>query len=72
MTLFGNLELRHLEHSTPDEVEALTRRALAEGMPGGRFVLMPSAAPISIPLSPVTEQNYLRYLEIAEEYGRYD
>jgi hypothetical protein len=71
ITLAGNLELKHLEHASVDDVVALTRRALAEGMPGGRFVIMPTAAPISIPLSPRTEENYRRFIETAVREGVY-
>lgn len=69
ITLFGNLELKHLEHARPAEVEALTRRAIEEGTPGGRYVIMPSAAPINIPLSPATEENYRVFIETALECG---
>lgn len=71
LTLFGNIELKALEHATANEVEALTRRAVAEGKPGGRFILMPTAAPISIPLTPKTGENYRRYIETALECGKY-
>jgi hypothetical protein len=71
VTLFGNLELKALEHGSADEVEDLTRRALRDGMPGGRFVIMPTAAPIGIPLSPGTEENYRRYIETALKHGAY-
>ncbi len=71
VTLFGNLELKALEHGSAGEVEALTRRALAEGKPGGRFVLMPTAAPINIPLAAKTAENYRRYIETALAHGRY-
>ncbi|HNS00432.1 MAG TPA: uroporphyrinogen decarboxylase family protein [Planctomycetota bacterium] len=71
VTLFGNLELKTLEHAGADEVQDLTRRALREGMPGGRFVLMPTAAPINIPLSPKTEENYRAYIATALKHGVY-
>jgi hypothetical protein len=38
---------------------------------GGGYVLMPTAAPINIPLAPQTEANYLAYLEAAREFGVY-
>jgi len=71
VTLFGNLELKYLEHGTPRQVEALTRQALSEGMPGGRFVIMPTAAPINVPLSRRTEENFICFIETALRYGRY-
>jgi len=32
---------------------------------------MPTAAPINIPLSPRTEENYLAFIDAALEYGEY-
>ena len=41
------------------------------GKPGGRFVLMPTAAPINVPLSPKTEKNYRAYIDTALELAPY-
>ena len=71
LTIFGNLELKHLETYSRDEVVALTRRTLAEGMPGGRFALQPTAEPITIPLGPKLEENWMAYIDTALEHGRY-
>jgi thiazole synthase ThiGH ThiG subunit len=38
---------------------------------GGRYVIMPTAAPINTPLSPQTEQNYYTFIETALELGKY-
>jgi hypothetical protein len=69
--LMGGIELKHLEHAADQFVEELTRRTIAEGKPGGRFVIMPTAAPIDIPLSPKTERNYIRFIETSLEAGVY-
>jgi hypothetical protein len=69
--LMGGIELKHLEHGDAAFVEELTRRTLAEGKPGGRFVIMPTAAPINLPLAPKTEENYFRFIETALDAGRY-
>jgi Uroporphyrinogen decarboxylase (URO-D) len=71
LTLFGNLEFRDLETLSRDEVVDLTRCTLAEGMPGGRFALQPTAEPITIPLNPKLEENWVAYIETALEHGRY-
>lgn len=71
LCLFGNIQLKLLETGTEEAVEAAVRQCMAEGKPGGGFVLMPTAAPINTPLAPQTEANYLRYLETARECGRY-
>ena len=69
--LMGGIELKHLEARDEDFVDDLVRRTMAAGKPGGRFVIMPTAAPINIPLSPRTEANYLRFIETALEVGQY-
>jgi len=69
--LMGGIELKHLEARDPDFVADLVRRTVAAGRIGGRFVIMPTAAPINIPLSPRTEANYFRFIETALEVGRY-
>ena len=71
LTIFGNLELRDLETLSRDEVVALTRRTLDEGMPGGRFAVQPDAEPITIPLNPKLEENWMAYIETVLKHGRY-
>ena len=71
LTIFGNLEFRDLELLSRDEVIALTRRTLEEGMPGGRFALQPSAEPITIPLGDKLEENWMAFIETALHQGRY-
>ena len=71
LTIFGNLEFRDLETLSRQEVVDLTRRTLDEGMPGGRFALQPSAEPITIPLNPRLEENWMAYIETALAHGRY-
>lgn len=69
--LFGNIELKLLEHGKPDQVRDFVIDALGQAKAGGGFVCMPTAAPINEPLSPKTEQNYRVFIETALEYGRY-
>jgi uroporphyrinogen-III decarboxylase len=71
MCIFGNIQLKMLESGTPDEVEAKVRQCLSEAMDGGGYVIMPTASPISTPLSKKTEANYLRFFESALKYGQY-
>ena len=71
MCIFGNIQLKLLESGTPDEVEAKVRQCLSEAMAGGGYVIMPTASPISTPLSKKTETNYLRFFETALKYGQY-
>ena len=69
--LMGGIEPRHLEAGDGNFVEKLVRELMAAGKPGGRFVIMPTAAPIDIPLPPRTEANYFRWIETALEVGKY-
>lgn len=71
MALFGNIQLRDLENATPEEMEKITKECLQDGMEGGGFVIMPTAAPINTPLSPKTEANYITFIETAIRDGTY-
>jgi hypothetical protein len=69
--LFGNLELRELENSDPARIDKLVKQAMVEAKANGRFVLMPTAAPINVPLSSRTEANYMQMIESGLKYGFY-
>jgi len=70
-SVFGNIELKVLECGTPREVRQSVRRAMAQAKAGGGFVLMPTAAPINVPLAPATEANYMAFIDAGLEFGRY-
>lgn len=69
--LFGNIELRELENSDKKRIDFLVKKTMEAAKEGGGFVLMPTAAPINVPLSLLTEENYLQMIESAYEYGHY-
>ncbi len=69
--IFGNIELKVLEHGSQEDVKAVVRTAMEEGKPGGRFCIMPTAAPINIPLAEKTAANYVTYIDTALELGTY-
>ncbi len=71
LCLFGNIELRELEHSTPERIDALVKKAMDEAKESGGFVLMPTAAPINVPLSRKTERDYIQLIESGLKYGVY-
>lgn len=71
LILFGNMELKYLEQETPAEIRQRVREIMAAGKAGGGFVLMPTAAPINVPLSPRTEENYLAFIAAGHEFGMY-
>jgi hypothetical protein len=69
--LFGNIEIKLLEHGEPGEVREFVIDAMNQAKKGGRFVIMPTAAPINDPLSQKTLENYAVFIETALEYGSY-
>lgn len=71
LVLFGNLELKYLEQETPAEIDARVQEMMREAKAGGGYVLMPTSAPLNIPLSPVTEQNYIAFIDAGYKYGQY-
>lgn len=72
LVLFGNMELKYLEQETPADIDARVKQMMAEAKAGGGYVLLPTSAPINVPLSPRTEANYIAYLEAGARYGRYE
>ncbi|MAE61713.1 MAG: hypothetical protein CMJ49_10210, partial [Planctomycetaceae bacterium] len=65
--VFGNIELKVLEHGTTQEIRDTVRGILDQAKDGGGFVIMPTAGPINTPLSPQTESNYLTFIDAALE-----
>jgi hypothetical protein len=68
----GNIELRELENGDPRRIDQLVRQVMEAAKADGGFILMPTAAPINIPLSPRTEANYLQMIDSARIYGQYE
>lgn len=71
LCLFGNLQLKLLEHGSPDQVQAAVQECMSAAKAGGRYVIMPTAAPINSPLALKTEENYIRFIETAQAFGQY-
>lgn len=71
VSVWGNIELKLLENGTPGQVRAEVRHVMEQAKSGGGFVLMPTAAPINIPLSPNTEANYRAFIDAGREFGGY-
>ena len=71
LCLFGNLQLKLLEKAKSSEVREEVKRCMDAAKEGGGYVIMPTAAPINVPLSPQTEENYHVFIETALEYGKY-
>lgn len=71
LCVFGNLQLKLLEHATTQQVRDTVIQCMREAKDGYGYVIMPTAAPINIPLSDKTEANYKTFIETALEYGAY-
>ena len=71
MCIFGNIQLRLLECGSPDDIEQAVINCMAGAKAGGGYVIMPTAAPISSPLQPKTEDNYVRFIDVALKHGKY-
>jgi len=71
LCIFGNLQLKLLECGSRDEVRDYVKNCMSSAKDGGGYIIMPTAAPINIPLSPKTEANYRTFIETALEFGQY-
>lgn len=71
MCIFGNIQIKLLEHGATDDVKRAVIECMNSAKDGGGYVIMPTAAPISTPLAQKTEENYMCYIETALEYGSY-
>ena len=71
VSVWGNIELKLLEQAAPGQVRAEVHRIMDQAKAGGGFVLMPTAAPISLALSPRTEANYKALIDAGIEFGKY-
>jgi uroporphyrinogen-III decarboxylase len=71
VSVWGNIELKLLEHGTPGQVRDEVRRIMDQAKAGGGFVLIPTAAPISLPLAPETATNYRAFIDAGLEFGIY-
>ncbi len=71
MCLMGAVQAYTLETGTPEDVRQQVREAIEVAGEGGRFVLLPTAAPFRIPLEARTLANLEAMYLAAHEFGRY-
>jgi uroporphyrinogen-III decarboxylase len=71
VSVWGNMELKVLENGTPDEVRREVRKIMDQAKDGGGFVLIPTASPANVPLSPRTEANIMAFIDAGLEFGKY-
>jgi len=72
LVIEGNIQISRLYDEDPDAFRRLVEQTIAEGKPGGRFVLCPTASPYSVELSDRAVRNYLTFIDVALQQGRYD
>jgi uroporphyrinogen-III decarboxylase len=71
LVLFGNTELKELEHSSAERIDALVKEQMNDAKAGGGYVMLPTAGPINDPLAPQTEANYCAWIDAGLKYGAY-
>lgn len=71
ITLMGAIQSLYLETADPQDMRQHVRDAIDAGAPGGRFVLLPTAAPFMVPLTDRCLANARIMYETAHECGRY-
>lgn len=71
MCLMGGIQARELELLTPEQIDRRVKEILEVAGPAGRFVLLPTSAPIECPLSARLTENCRAYFQAARKYGRY-
>lgn len=71
MCLMGAVQATTLENGTPAQMETEVREAIHAAAAGGGFVLLPTAAPFMLPLTPRCLENATAFYAAAQRYGRY-
>ena len=71
MCIFGNIELKMLEHASEEQVRSYVDYCMDSAKSGYGYVIMPTASPINIPLSEKTKDNYLAFIDQAWKNGLY-
>lgn len=69
--LMGNIQLRDLEYKSSEKIDEIVKQVMESAKPCGGYVIMPTAAPINVSLSKVTERNYIQFIDSAIKYGLY-
>ncbi len=71
MAIFGNIQLKVLEYAHAEEIKKIVMECMDSAKEGGCYCIMPTAAPINVPLSKTTEENYIQFIDSALTYGIY-
>lgn len=68
--LVGNVEFDDMQRRSPEEIDRKCRETIETAAPGGGFILMPTAPPVTS-LSKKMQVNYLQFIESGRRYGGY-
>ncbi len=71
MSVMGAMQAVKLEKDSPAQIRQQVRHAIEAGKPGGRFVVLPTAAPFMVPLPPQVLANYEAMFKAVHEFGTY-
>lgn len=71
MCIMGSMQAVRLEKDTPEQIRQQVRHAIEAGKPGGRFVVLPTAAPFMVPLPSRVLANYEAMYKAVHEFGKY-
>ncbi|MCC6579143.1 MAG: hypothetical protein IT440_01790 [Phycisphaeraceae bacterium] len=71
VSVWGNVELKLLEHGSMEDVRRTMIECLRQAKAGGGYVVLPTAGPINLPLARKTEDNYKTMIETVLEHGVY-
>lgn len=71
LCLEGNIQIGDIFAMETRELVAVVEQALRDGMPGGGFILAPSASPYTPVLSDRARDNYLAMIETGVRLGSY-
>lgn len=71
MCLIGNIQYEDLAAASQDQVDAMVRDTIAQGSPGGAFILCLCAAPYEVPLPRKTAENLVAFMRAGRKYGAY-
>jgi uroporphyrinogen-III decarboxylase len=69
--LEGNIQMDDLYRMETPELIAVVEQAMRDGMPGGGFMLAPTASPYAPVLSCRARDNYLAMIETGVRLGAY-
>jgi uroporphyrinogen decarboxylase len=69
--LVGSVQYDDFRRLAPDQMEALVKRQIGDGAPGGGMILAPTAGPYAAHLTERQQENTVRFIAAGLRWGRY-